>query len=93
MWMARHPLAVIAAGAIAASCGAGPLPSVGWVDYLPGLKVDLDAATTAKDCILLTTYRDMAIEGDPLLESKPRDAPNTDLVAYIEWSLMEAGCW
>jgi hypothetical protein len=35
----------------------------------------------------------MAIEEDPLLESTPRDAPDTDLIAYIEWSLMEAGCW
>lgn len=91
--MAKHLLRAVAAGAILAGCGGGPAPSVGWMDYVPGLKIDLEAATTANDCNLLTAYRDMAIEEDPLLESKPRDVPNMDLIAYIEWSLMEAGCW
>jgi hypothetical protein len=91
--MARTLLGAVAAAAILGGCGGGPVPSVAWIDYVPGLKVDLDAATNANDCNLLTAYRDMAIEEDPLLESTPRDAPDTDLIAYIEWSLMEAGCW
>ena len=90
--MAKRLLRAVAAGVVLAGCGGGPVPSVAWMDYLPGVKVDIDAATTAKDCNLLAVYRDMAINED-ILESKPRDALNTDLVAYIEWSLQEAGCW
>jgi hypothetical protein len=90
--MGSHLAGAVATGLILAGCGGGSVPAVAWVDYVPGLKVDLETATRATDCALLSAYREMAIDGD-LLESKPREVPNTDLVEYIEWSLQEAGCW
>lgn len=90
--MVRHVVCVVLASAILTGCGGGPVPPVTWSDYVSGLKPEIDAATAAKDCIGLTVYRDMAMDGD-LLESKPRQGPNADLIRYVEWSLQEAGCW
>lgn len=92
--MKPHPLALLAAGLLAACTGSSsdtpassPAPSVPWQDYSHGLQQRIDA----EDCPHLQAEFERADENNAA-ESARTGHNNADLMAYIEWRRQQEAC-
>lgn len=66
--------------------------SVPWSDYAPGLQARIDSLGDAADCSGLQTEFDTADANNQLTQNRVGHN-NADLMAYIDDTMREAGCY
>jgi hypothetical protein len=68
------------------------VPSVPWLDYAPGVKVNIDALRRAKKCSALQAQFDTAEANNEATAARVGHN-NADLMNYIEAAIRAADCY
>jgi hypothetical protein len=70
----------------------GPDDSVVWSDYAPQVRTNIDTAAAAKDCQTLQSLFDSANSNNASTRQRTGHG-NAELMAYIDKSMHNAGCY